>query len=212
MMESDSKKPTEEQAPEATGKDALEDPTLVEPDADGHPAEGAEEAEPADEELTEAEDAAALKDQLLRAVAEAENTRRRAERQVKEASQYAISSFARDMLTISDNLRRALDALPEDFRDKDEFKSFVEGVNMTERELLNALERHGIRKIDPLGERFDHNFHQAMFEVEDAEPAPGTIVQVVQPGYVIRDRLLRPALVGVAKAPAKPKEGVDKTV
>ncbi len=145
---------------------------------------------------------AVLKDQVLRARAETENVRRRADRDRQDASAYAVTGFARDMLTVSDNLRRALDTMPDDVAD--DMKGFVEGVEMTERELLNTMERYGIKKVEPeVGEKFDHKFHQAMFEVPTADHAPGTVMQVVAPGYVIKDRLLRPAMVGVAKGEAK---------
>lgn len=145
---------------------------------------------------------AVLKDQVLRARAETENVRRRADRDRQDASAYAVTGFARDMLTVSDNLRRALDTMPEDVAD--DVKGFVEGVEMTERELLNTMERYGIKKVEPeIGEKFDHKFHQAMFEVPTAEHAPGSVMQVVAAGYVIKDRLLRPAMVGVAKGETK---------
>lgn len=151
-----------------------------------------------------------LKNRLLRTIAEMENLRKRAEREKTDSSQYAITGFARDMLGIADNLRRALDAVPAE-RDADgPMKSLLDGVEMTERELLRIFDSYGIRKIVPKGEKFDHNYHQAMFEVEDAEAKPGTVVQVIQPGYVIRDRLLRPAMVGVAKGGKKPENGPSK--
>lgn len=141
---------------------------------------------------------AELKDRLLRAVAETENVRRRADKDKADASAYGVTAFARDMLNVSDNLRRALDAAPTEIAD--DMKSFVEGVDMTERELLNILERHGIKKVEPaVGDKFDHQFHQAMFEVPTNEHTPGSVMQVVAAGYVIKDRLLRPAMVGVAK-------------
>ena len=149
-------------------------------------------------------DVADLKDQLLRALAEAENTRRRAERDVSDARRYAIAGFARDMLSVGDNFRRALDTMPEGEEPKDpNVKALVDGVAMTEREFLNTLEKHGIAKIEPHGERFDPNKHQAMFEVPNEDVPNGTVVQVVQPGYVIADRVLRPAMVGVSKGGPK---------
>ncbi|WP_306886820.1 nucleotide exchange factor GrpE [Amorphus orientalis] len=156
-------------------------------------------------------EAAELKDQLLRALADAENTRRRAEKDLADARRYAVAGFARDMLSVSDNFRRALDSKPEgEIAEDPGVKALIEGIEMTERELLNAFEKHGIVKIVPEGERFDPNMHQAMFEVPNPEVASGTVVQVVQPGYKIADRVLRPAMVGVAKggpkAP-KPSEG-----
>ncbi len=146
---------------------------------------------------------AELKDQLLRARAETENVRRRAARDKEDASRYAIANFARDMLSVADNMARALEAVPEEDRSGDSpMASLAQGIEMTERELLAALDRHGIKKIEPMGEKFDHNLHQAMFEMPDDSAAPGTVVQVMQAGYVIADRLLRPAMVGVAKAAA----------
>jgi molecular chaperone GrpE len=146
------------------------------------------------------------KDRLLRALAEAENTRRRAQRERDDATKYAISGFAKELLSAADNLRRALDSLPEAEVGDDRTRSLLAGVAATERELLAVFERHGIRRIDPMGERFDHNLHQAIFEVEHGDRSPGTIVEVLQPGYLLHDRLLRPAMVGVAKPPAKPAE------
>ncbi|MGH7060745.1 MAG: nucleotide exchange factor GrpE [Stellaceae bacterium] len=139
------------------------------------------------------------KDRLLRALAETENIRRRAQREREDASKYAIGAFAKDLLSAADNLRRALDSLPEAEIPDERTRSLLAGVAATERELLGVLERHGIRRIDPKGERFDHNFHQAIYEVARADAPAGTIVEVLQPGYVLHDRLLRPAMVGVAK-------------
>jgi molecular chaperone GrpE len=156
-----------------------------------------------------------LKDQLLRALAEGENQRRRAQRERDEAVKYAATGLARDLLTVSDNLRRALDAVPAGAAESNELLKMLEtGVELVERELLAAFEKHGIRKITPQGERFDPNFHQAMFEVPGTEHPTGTIVQVMQPGYALGDRLLRPALVGVAKAPPEQSgtRPVDTTV
>jgi len=141
---------------------------------------------------------AELKDRLVRALAETENVRRRAEKDKADASAYGVTAFARDILNVSDNLKRALEAAPAEI--PEDLKGFVDGVDMTERELLNILERHGIRKVEPeVGEKFDHQFHQAMFEVPTNDHAPGSVMQVVAAGYVIKDRLLRPAMVGVAK-------------
>lgn len=153
-----------------------------------------------EERLAEAEtELAATRDKLLRALADTENMRKRAQREREDASKYGASSFAKDMLNVADNLRRALAAVPPEGEQDEMTRNLLVGVAATERELLAALERHGIKRIDPEGERFDHNFHQAMFEVENSGRAPGTIVQVLQPGYVMHDRLLRPAMVGVAK-------------
>ena len=148
------------------------------------------------------------KDRLLRALAEAENTRRRTQRERDDAAKYAVSGLARDLLSAADNLRRALDSLPEAEAGDERTRSLLAGVAATERELLSAFERNGIRRIDPRGEPFDHNLHQAIFEVERADRPPGTIVEVLQPGYVLHDRLLRPAMVGVAKPSVKPAEAL----
>jgi molecular chaperone GrpE len=149
------------------------------------------------------------KDRLLRALAETENTRRRAQREREDAAKYAVSGFAKDLLSAADNLRRALDSLPEAKAADELTRNLFAGVAATERELLAAFERHGIRRIDPRGEPFDHNLHQAIYEIERTDEPPGTIIEVLQPGYLLHDRLLRPAMVGVAKAPTKPARPVD---
>ncbi|HLJ63365.1 MAG TPA: nucleotide exchange factor GrpE [Stellaceae bacterium] len=145
-------------------------------------------------------DAAEAKDRVLRALAETENLRRRAQREREEAVRYAAGSFAKDLLSVADNLHRALASAPSDAINDEAMSAFRTGVEATERELLAAFDRHGIRRIEPKpGDRFDHNFHQALFEVEESDQPPGTIAQILQPGYAFHDRLLRPALVGVAK-------------
>lgn len=148
----------------------------------------------------------AIKDRLLRTLAEMENLRTRTQREVEEARKFAVTGFARDLLEVGDNLGRALAAVPPEAREQSDFmKNLVQGVEMTERALQAALEKHLVRRVAPqVGERFDHQRHQAMFEVPSAELAPGAIAEVIQDGYVIGDRLLRPALVGVAKAPPAP--------
>ena len=142
-----------------------------------------------------------LKDQLLRTVADSENLRKRLEREKEQTRKFGIANFAKDLLSIADNLGRALDAAPtkEDVEDQ-ALENLVLGIQMTEQELQKAFENNNIRKIDPLGEKFDYNFHQAMFEVEETDKEPGIVVQVLQPGYAIDDRILRPAMVGVAAA------------
>lgn len=147
---------------------------------------------------------AELKDRVLRTLADMENLRKRAEREKAEATLYAATNFARDLLNVADNFSRALAALsPEQRAAADEVCSnLIAGIEVTERELLNVFERHGIKRIEALGQKFDPHMHQAMFEVPTGEQAPGTIVQVMQDGYAIGSRCLRPALVGVAKAPA----------
>jgi molecular chaperone GrpE len=149
-------------------------------------------------------EAADLKDRLLRAHAEVENIRKRSEREKEETAKYAVTRFARDIVNVGDNFQRAIDAVPAGAAEQDPaLKSFLEGVTMTERELLNVLERHGVTRIEPLGQRFDPNFQQAMFEVQNPDVAEGTVVDVMQAGYAIGDRCLRPALVAVAKGGAK---------
>ena len=167
-------------------------------------------AEPQVDPLVSAQrEAAELKDKLLRTLAEMENLRRRTEREVADARVYGIASFARDVLTVADNMQRALQALDDELREKADasVKGLLDGVELTERELLKALEKHGVRKIEPQGEKFDPNFHQAMYEVPDASVPSGNVVQIVQPGYTIGERVLRPALVGVSKG--GPKTSVE---
>ena len=160
----------------------------------------------ADDRLTALEaEFAEQKDRLLRALAETENVRRRAQREREDASRYAVTGFAKDLLSAADNLRRALESLPEAEIKDEHTRSLLAGVAATERELLSVFERHGIRRIDPKGDPFDHNFHQAIFEAERNDQPNGTVVEVLQPGYVLHDRLLRPAMVGVAKGGAKPR-------
>ena len=161
------------------------------------------------EEEDEAEDGGdALKDQLLRALADAENARRRARKDVEEARNYAISRFAQDLLGVADNLGRALESIPAERRESDDaVKAIAEGIEMTVREFETALARHGISKIDPLGEKFDYNLHQALFETAETDQPDGTVVQVLQTGYTIGERLLREAMVGVAKGGTAPAGG-----
>jgi len=178
-----------------------EQPADVTPETEAAPGQHeAAEAGADPVEVLQAENAD-LKDRALRTMAEMENLRRRTEKEVKDARQYAVSGFARDMLTVSDNLRRALEALPEDDRKNADagVASLIEGVQMIERDLLNQLEKNGVKKLEPEGQKFDPNFHQAMFEVPNTEVPNNTVVQVMQAGYVIGDRVLRPAMVGVSK-------------
>lgn len=215
----DGKKTQGATAPDKAGEKAHDrDAATAEPEAeerrpannDNAPEEvAAETAEtamtPPEIEALEAENAA-LKDRLLRAMADVENIRKRAEREAGDARQYAVTAFARDMLSVADNLGRALEAMPPETRESanEAVKNLVSGVEVTEREMHNVLERHGIVRFDPQGDRFDPNFHQAMFEVEDTEVASGTVVQVMQTGYRIGERVLRPAMVGVSKGGPKP--------
>jgi molecular chaperone GrpE len=158
-------------------------------------------------------DVARYKDQALRALAEAENTRRRTQREIEDHSKYANSNVARDMLPLADNLRRALETLTPEERAADEkLNRFAEGIELVERDFLSSLDRHNVKRVDPLGQPFDHNLHQAVAQVEVSDKPPGTVVQVMQPGYTIHGRLLRPAMVVVSKgAPANPGAGVDTT-
>lgn len=149
--------------------------------------------------------AAEFKDKLLRTLADMENLRRRTEREVAEARQYGVASFARDMLVVADNMRRALDAVSPQVRASADagVKALMEGVELTERELLKALEKNGVRQFTPRGEKFDPNVHQAMYEVPDPSVPSGSVVDVIQPGYMIGERVLRPALVSVSKGGPK---------
>jgi molecular chaperone GrpE len=151
------------------------------------------------------QEAASLKDKLLRTLAEMENLRRRTEREVIDARAYGISTFARDILNVADNMHRALGALDAELRERADasVKALLDGVELTERELLNVLDKHGVKKLDPTGQKFDPNRHQAMLEIPDASVPPGHVAQVMQAGYMIGDRVLRPALVAIAKSEAK---------
>lgn len=168
----------------------------AEPPAETHAGGGAEDQIAALEAQV-----ADLKDRLLRAVADAENTRKRAERDKQDAGKYAMASFARDVLSVGDNMRRAIDAISEADRAAapEPIRNLIAGIEMTEREFLGVLDRHGVKQVNPLGDRFDANFHQAMYEVPDESKPAGTVVEVVAAGYVIGERLLRPAMVGVSK-------------
>lgn len=155
---------------------------------------------------------AELKDKLLRALAEAENTRRRAQKEREDTIRYAIADFARSLLTVSDNFSRALEAVKPDQRtDNPALNSMMTGVSAVERELQQIFELSGMRKLEPLDQAFDPNFHEVMFEVENTGKPPGTIVQVLQSGYVLHDRLLRPARVAIAKGEVEERR-VDQTI
>ncbi len=182
--------------------------------SDNAPPRGGESAEaPAEaaaDPLAEAQaEAADLRDRLLRALAEVENVRRRGAKEREDTAKYAVSAFARDMVKIAEDLHRALASAAGAQGAAD---ALVEGVKLTERELLAALERHGIKRIDPQpGEKFDHDRHEAMFEVPTIEFEPGTVAHVMEAGYTIHDRLLRPARVGIAKPPPDAASHVDTT-
>lgn len=147
---------------------------------------------------------ASLRDRLLRALADAENTRRRAERSVEDARQYAVADFARELLTVADNLQRAIAAAERESSGPSSDASLLEGVRATQRMLLAVFERFGIRKIEALGAAFDPTLHEAVMELDDPAQAPGAVVQVMEDGYMIRDRLLRPARVAIAKRRGNP--------
>jgi molecular chaperone GrpE len=151
-------------------------------------------------------ESADYKDKLLRTLADMENLRRRTEREVADARTYGVSNFARDIVAVADNMARALGALDAELREKADagVKALLDGVELTERELLKVLEKHGVKKFEPLHEKFDPNLHQAMFELPDPSRPAGTVAQVIQPGYMIGERVLRPALVAVAKGGPKP--------
>ena len=188
---------TTHNGPDATATDDFADMAQDTVDANVSP-------EPDQTEQLRAENAE-LRDRYLRLAAEMDNLRRRTEREVKDAKSYSAAGFARDMLAVSDNLRRAIDAIPADVRENADagLSTLIEGVEMTERAMLTALERHGVRKLEPVGQKFDPNFHQAMFEIPNTEVPNNTVVQVVQAGFTIGERVLRPAMVGVAKGGPK---------
>ena len=164
----------------------------------------ADDPEPGSVELLQKE-AAEARDRMLRTLAEMENLRKRTAKEVADSKLYGVTGFARDVLDIADNLQRALDAVPAEAKAAADpgLKALIEGVELTERSLLNALEKNGVKKFDPAGQKFDPNFQQAMYEVPDPSVPSGTVVQVVQAGFMIGERVLRPALVGVSKGGAK---------
>jgi len=176
----------------------------TEAEAEAQSAGSADAAGPATDVATLEGQIAELTDRLLRAHAEMDNLRKRTERDKEDMAKYAISKFAREVLSVGDNLQRAIAAVPAGAAEEDPaLKALIDGVAMTEREFLNVLERNGVKRLDPAGMPFNPHEHQAMTEVEDRDVAPGTVVQVYQPGYVLEDRVLRPAMVVVAKGGAK---------
>ncbi len=209
-MTNQENKPEEETAEENAAPE--EETAEAEADAEQAAEQEAEEAAGAEESGAKTyedlqKEAASLKDQLMRSLAEAENLRRRMEREKKDISKYAIANFAREVLGVADNLNRAIGAVDENARtDNEDLHNLLVGIEMTERSLANACEQVGVKPIEALGKRFDHNFHQAMFEVEDPSQPAGLVVQEMQKGYMIHDRLLRPAMVGVSKGGPKLEE------
>ena len=178
------------------------DDTAAQPESEAA-AGGAPELVPAEQVTAALEAAAEFKDRLLRTLAEMENLRKRTEREVAEARLYGNAGFARDVLAIADNMHRALESIGPELRAQPDAKVLIEGVELTERELLKVLEKHGVKKFSPEGEKFDPNVHQAMYELPTSELPPGHVAQVIQAGYMLGDRVLRPALVAVVKAPPK---------
>lgn len=192
---------------EAVLADAIE--TAPPAESDGSDDDGAS-LDPYDQLLAERD---ALKDQLLRALAESENTRRRSERDVLAAKKYGHTGLARDLVGAIDNLARALDIMKDDDFEagslSEAMTNVVTGIELSWTEIISITEKHGIKQINPAGEKFDYNLHQAMFEVPTAETPPGMVVEVLQHGYVLHDRLLRPAMVGVSKAPEAAAESAN---
>ena len=228
VIDEDKNMDTEDQKPEiADGEKEIEEPesdeSLVRPSLDSTKLDAA--VEQADSETEEAvseleEELAETKDQLLRAVAETENVRRRAQREKEDAGKYAITNFAKEMLSVSDNIARALDSerLEEEKQPKsklnaasllERFENFILGVTMIETEVKKTFDRIGIEQIEPVGQPFDPKYHHALFEVEDLDTPAGTVIQVVEDGFLLRERLLREAKVGVSKG--GPKRVVDET-
>jgi molecular chaperone GrpE len=177
----------------------------AEPEPQAEPSAQAEPIAPPKPSTSLDRELADMKDRLLRTLADMENMRKRTEREVADSRVYGISSFARDIVGVADNMHRAMQALDDELRTKadEATKALLEGVELTERELVNVLEKNGVKRLDPLGQKFDPNRHQAMYEVEDASVPSGSVVQVMQAGYTIGERVLRPALVAVAKGGAK---------
>lgn len=199
---------TENTAENQTPEDELDNVTELNAETEVEETEQPVETNPVAELEKERDD---MRDKMMRALAEAENTRKRAEKMQADTSKYAVAGFAKDMLDIADNLRRAIDAVPEDQREM--MKVLLEGVEATERMMLASFEKQGIKKIEPTEGKFDPNFHEVMFETEVAGKQNGEIIQLLEAGYVIHDRLLRPARVGVAKASGAPTEHqVDQEV
>ena len=183
----------------------MTDPTARQAESTAAEAENPTAPEPADPVAEAKREAAEFKDKLLRTLAEMENLRKRTEREVFDARLYGIAGFARDVLAVADNMHRALDAIGPELRENDDakVKALIEGVELTERELLKTLEKNGVRKFSPQGEKFDPNLHQAMYEVPTSDLPPGLVADVIQAGYMIGERVLRPAMVAVSKAVQK---------
>lgn len=183
----------------------LENPTLEKEEQVSEEPKDQEEAEISPEDLIEKlnEEITDLKDQRLRAIAELENFRKRAEKDQSDALKYGISNFAKEIINIRDNIERAQSSISDEAKNNEAIKSVIEGIDLIAQSVVSTFEKIGIKKIDSLNEKFDHNLHQAMMEIENDELDPGTIVQELIPGYTLHDRLLRPAMVGVSKKSKK---------
>ena len=191
----------------------LENPTLEKEEQVSEEPKDQEEAEISPEGLIEKlnEEIMDLKDQRLRAIAELENFRKRAEKDQSDALKYGISNFAKEIINIRDNIERAQSSISDEAKNNEAIKSVIEGIDLIAQSVVSTFEKIGIKKIESLNEKFDHNLHQAMMEMENDELEPGTIVQELIPGYTLHDRLLRPAMVGVSKKPKKNEDNADKS-
>ena len=191
----------------------LENPTLEKEEQVSEEPKDQEEAEISPEDLIEKlnEEITSLKDQRLRAIAELENFRKRAEKDQSDALKYGISNFAKEIINIRDNIERAQSSISDEAKNNEAIKSVIEGIDLIAQSVVSTFEKIGIKKIDSLNEKFDHNLHQAMMEIENDELDPGTIVQELIPGYTLHDRLLRPAMVGVSKKSKKNEDNTDKS-
>lgn len=194
----------EEAKPYSDAADTMRAEATATAAADSAAVSDGEVAQPGELENLQAE-VAGLKDRLLRTMADMENLRRRTEREVADSRTYGATNFARDMLGVSDNLKRGIESLSDDLKNSADpaLKSFIEGVQLTEADFLSRLTRHGVKKLSPQGQKFDPNMHEALFEVPDESVPSGTVVQVVEAGYTIGDRVLRPAKVGVSRGGPK---------
>ena len=191
----------------------LENPTSEKEEQVSEEAKDQEEAEISPEDLIEKlnEEITSLKDQRLRAIAELENFRKRAEKDQSDALKYGISNFAKEIINIRDNIERAQGSISDEAKNNEAIKSVIEGIDLIAQSVVSTFEKIGIKKIDSLNEKFDHNLHQAMMEIENDELDTGTIVQELIPGYTLHDRLLRPAMVGVSKKSKKNEDNAEKS-
>lgn len=191
----------------------LENPTSEKEEQASEEPKDQEEAEISPEDLIEKlnEEITSLKDQRLRAIAELENFRKRAEKDQSDALKYGISNFAKEIINIRDNIERAQSSISDEAKNNEAIKSVIEGIDLIAQSVVSTFEKIGIKKIESLNEKFDHNLHQAMMEIENEELEPGTIVQELIPGYTLHDRLLRPAMVGVSKKSKKNEDNADKS-